>query len=80
MHNMIIADDGYNISVKVLVPCTVAGDEEVKTDVELQVEHNETNVGYIARRLAEIEDKDARHLLRRDLIEHLWSRAGEQDG
>ena len=80
MHNMIVADDGNNISVEVPGPCPVNAPDVVETSVEMVLERNEDNVGFIARRLAHIEDKDAHHLLRIDLIEHLWSWAGDQNG
>ena len=79
LHNVIVEDDGYNISVGVPVPCPANNvPDEAETGVQLVLEHNETNIGFIARCLVEIEDENEHHLLRRDLIEHFWGWAGDQ--
>ena len=78
MHNMIVADQGYNVSVEVPTPRIAISPDEVDEDEDLELRRNETNLGFIARRLAQLEDKDEHYLLRQDLTEHLWHWAGDQ--
>lgn len=78
LHNMIIADSGFNIAEEYAAPC-VDDDtvEEIQDDLEL--EHGDNSIGAIARELKQIEDKDSHIALEQDLIEHVWNWVGDRD-
>lgn len=73
LHNMIVADSGYNIA-EVISNLTVPGENQV----DLQYTHNDNSIGAIGRFLVDIENKNEHYQLRNDLVEHLWHWAGEE--
>ena len=77
LHNMVVADSGYNIAVEVPRHLTLdAADDVVQVDEDMELEHG--GHGHIARFLASIEDKEEHLSLLNDLTEHVWTWAGNQ--
>ena len=79
LHNMIVADSGYNCAVEVSAPRLVTqdlADDEVRVDVNMHLAHD-GGCGYIARFFEGIEDKDKHISLLRDVTEHVLAWVGD---
>ena len=69
---MIVADSGYNIA-RVVQDVDLEGNEENQMQIE------NMGISELANKLSEIEDSAQHDTLRSDLVQHLWSIAGDAD-
>ena len=69
MHNMIVADSGYNVANVV----AHLDDNEDQLNMQLRP----SGVAEIAQRLAVLEDRGEHLSLENDLMQHLWNKAGD---